>query len=200
MMSEKIYLKPEDAWVFFCKNKARLEKEMVEVARSSCGEYTIYLTMDEALNPKFLVYEYGNDEDPVYEEWCVNETDTENTALRVYKRYLYLDLDDGEDGGEEDIYQARDDEIYQREDALRLAMLDFLACALQERSGDDVVKTQGESFVAETLDYILEYISLDHGIPIYRPMFVDDPETGEEVFEEFPYFCPADNGDDELPY
>lgn len=198
-MSEKVYLKPEDIWVFFCRNKGRLEREMVEVASSSSGEYTVYLTMDVSLHPRFFVYEYGNDEVPVHEEWCVNETDTENTAIRLYKEYVYLDLvsEANDDTGDDEDGVSIDDEIYQRDDELKLAMVDFLSCVLQKSNSDDVIGEYGESFVLEVLDHVLEYISYDHCIPIFRPMFVEDPETGDEVFEEFPYVGVCDH--DELP-
>lgn len=203
-MSEKVYLRPEDVWVFFCKNKSRLEREMIEVASSACKEYTVYLTMDESLHPRFFVYEYGNDEDPIHEEWCVNETDAENTALRLYREYVFLDLVSSSSNEEDSEHESVDDEIYQREDELKLAMLDFLSCVLQEKNGDKIITEYGEAFVSEVLDHVLEYISYDHCIPIFRPMFVEDPETGDEVFEEFPYVDISDHDelqiDEDSPY
>lgn len=204
-MGVKIYVPAGDVWSFFQSNIDRLKDEMVAIAENEETNYVVYLTEDKGY-PSFSVCKGENAAE--YEEGAINESDCEDTAKRCYVRFLFpvvvnnekgfpksffAELEDDEDTTEQD----RQDNIYVREDELRLAMCDFLQVALNlECDPADIMTVCGSELVADTLDYILEYIGLELGLEVYRPMFITDEESGCEIYTEYPYDSSVDDGDD----
>lgn len=85
--------------------------------------------------------------------------------------------------------------MYEREDELDLAIKDFLAVALQEPDSDRVVANYEQSFIDEVLDDFLRILAKDYCCEIFRPMFIEDAETGCEVYTQFPYESEADESE-----
>ena len=89
--------------------------------------------------------------------------------------------------------QDRQDNVYVREDELRFAMCDFLKVALNlDCDPVEIMSECGAALVDDVLDAILEYIGIEHGLEVYRPMFLIDEENGDEVYTEYPYDTTAD--------
>ncbi len=193
-MGTSIHLQPENIWQFFQKNKKRLSEEMVAIAENDETEYAVYLTEENGL-PHFCVCK-GNGA-PEYEEGAINEQDCTDTAKKCCVQYLFpvtvtsrrgkLYAFD-EDGGITDFdEQDQEDTIYQREDDLFFALYDFLNVVLQSDEGDtDAAEIFDQDSLETILDSILENLATDFGLPIYRPMMVED-ETGVEAYTEYPY-------------
>ena len=55
------------------------------------------------------------------------------------------------------------------------------------------------AMIDEILDYFLEYLGFDCCLPVYRPMFITDEDSGCELYTEFPYdSCAPEGGLDEV--
>lgn len=193
-MGASIHLRPENIWQFFQNNKKRLSEEMVVIAENDETEYAVYLTEEDGL-PHFCVCKGGGA--PEYEEGAINEQDCTDTAKKCCVQYLFPvtvtsrcgklyafdedgDITDFDGLDQEDI-------ICQREDDLLFALYDFLNVVLQSDDGDtDTAEIFDQESLEGILDSILESLSTDFGLPIYRPMMVED-EAGGEVYTEYPY-------------
>ena len=46
---------------------------------------------------------------------------------------------------------------------------------------------EADEICEDIKDHILEYLYRKHGISTRRPMVLEDTETGEDFFEEYPY-------------
>lgn len=195
-MSVKIYVPTGDVWSFFQSNIERLQNEMVVIAENDDTEYAVYLTEDKGY-PSFSVCKGEGKAE--YEEGAISEHDCEDTAKRCYVKYLLPVVVTNEKGfpkssptkfEEEDdtTHQDRMDNIYVREDELRLAMCDFLKVALSlECDPAEILTECGSELVTDVLDSVLEYIGMELCLEVYRPMFVTDADTGCEIYTEYPY-------------
>lgn len=204
-----IHIEPENIWQFFQKNKKRLKKEMVLIAENEDTEYALYLTEDDGL-PLFSVCK--GDGEPEYEEGAVNEKDCANTVKQCCAKYLMpvtvrsrrrydgaLECDDDNDVPFSS-KQEQEEIIENREWELLFAMADFLMTVTKDDTcsdGSDYVDTHGADVVQDILDELLPVLAEEHGLAVYRPTMMDDEETCEEVFVEYPYNDPADFEDEE---
>lgn len=197
-MGAKIYIPADDVWSFFQSNITRMKTEMVAIAENEDTGYAVYLTEDKGY-PSFSVCK--EDSEPEYQEGAINKHDCAETAKRCYTRYLFpvilsnekgypkLPIGISDDFDEKDLTeQDKQDNVYMREDELRFAMCDFLKVALSLACDPvEILYEYGTAFVDDMLDTILEYIGLEHGLEVYRPMFLVDDETGDEIYTEYPY-------------
>lgn len=191
-MGVNVYIPTDEVWSFFQKNKDRLKKEMVAIAENDDTDYAVYLTEDYGY-PTFFVCK--GDADPEYEEGAISADDCSKTAEKCYTQYLFpvfvssqKCLPDDAEVEIEDNTQDIQDIMYEREDELRLALCDFLQVVLlEDEENSDVESTYGSAMIDEILDHFLEYLGFEHSLPVYRPMFVADEDTGCEVYTEFPY-------------
>jgi len=200
-MGVKIYVAAEDVWSFFQGNTARLKKEMVAIAENEDTEYAVYLTEDKGY-PSFSVCK--GDSKPEYQEGAISEHDCTETAKRCYVRYLCPVVVNNEKGFPKSSFEEPDepeglteqdkqDNVYVREDELRFAMCDFLKVALNlDCDPVEIMSDCGAPLVDDVLDAILEYIGIEHGLEVYRPMFLIDEDSGDEVYTEYPYDTTAD--------
>lgn len=207
-MGTNIHIPAEGVWAFFQKNKTRLAEEMVAIAENEDTDYAVYLTED---NGYPLLSVCKGKADPEFEEGAISEKDCTETAKRCYVRYLFpvtvknehaFRSEDDTPFDEDDLSaQDMQDAIYEREDELQFAMADFLQIVLQEGTdGTDIINLYGMNMVDELLDSVLEYIAMELCLPVYRPMFLLDEETGEEIYEEYPYGDPPESlSDDDEP-
>lgn len=176
----EIYVPANETWEFFRENKERLSKEMVTIAEDQSAGSSICMTEKDGF-PVYVVYYNDKIE---YTEETLNEIDTKETAKEIYTAFLNEDSDFGNG----DSLQDQEDQAYEREDQLTLALCDFLEVVLDEnKEGIDILAELGEDTVSDILDNFLSYLSDEYSIQIYRPTFVTDPDTGEEIFTEYPY-------------
>lgn len=193
-MSFEIGLKPNQVWEFYNKNLARLSDEMVSIAKNGHTGYEIFLTEEENV-PMFSVYK---DDKMIYEEGAVSEADTEKTVREIYQKYLLpmvvvISKDqkqtkekEEEEPEESDTRLDREDQIYEREDAIYMAFQDFLQVLTEDDySIQDTFPDEKEA--ESIIDHIVEFLAVDHGLRIRRPMFITDSDTGVEDFTEYPY-------------
>lgn len=192
-----IYVPANELWGFYEQNKKRCQDEMVLVAENTNTNYAVYMTDDDGT----LMFSVCRGEDaPEYEEYVMDSDDCEVSAKKLFLRYLVpftvvdgkavISGDSTDDPDEDDASLSRqdmEDEIYRRDDELDIAIKEFLAVVLEEKDGESVALEHGEGFVSEVLHHILEYLTNEHCIQIYRPMFFSDDDTGCEVYSEFPY-------------
>lgn len=170
---------------------------MVLIAENTETGYAVYMTDDDGT---LMFSVCKGDKEPEYEEYVMDDGDCEKTAKKLFMRYLIpFTVIDGkavvsggavEDTDDAELSLSRqdmEDEIYEREDALDFAIKDFLAVVLQEPDGETVSVEFGEAFIQEVLHHILEYLTNDHCIKIFRPMFFTDDDTGSEIYSQFPY-------------
>lgn len=190
MDNVKIYVKPEDVWYFYLNNIQKLKEVQAKIAENTETAYTIFLTEDAGF-ATITVYRYENQID---EDFLVNKIDCESVVKATYNKYLYPvtvsadkaenDKKNGEEDNTPDDPMAPDDEIYQREDELHMAALDFMEVVL----GCDREELEGEyhDVVNDIVDYVCERLADEHMISIYRPMWVQE-EDGSESYVEYPY-------------
>lgn len=203
----KIYVPVDELWSFYLQNSDRCKKEMVLIAENTDTGYAVYVT-DEDGTLMFSVCK--GDESPEYEEYALNAEDCASTAKKMMLRYLIPfsivngrtvmpdNLPDGLDDDDGELALSRqdmEDEMYEREDELDLAIKDFLAVVLQEPDSDRLVANYQQSFIDEVLNDFLSILAKDYCCEIFRPMFIEDTETGCELYTQFPY--EEDNNDSE---
>lgn len=203
-MGVKIHLKPTEVWPFFDKNFDRLKKEMVAIAENEETGHSVYLTESNGC-PLLSVYREDNQ---LYVEGAVSAKDCEDTAKRMYLKYLFPvvvtdpkpniipeqeDKDD-EISNEELELQALEDAIYEREDELLLATTDFLEVLLNCNGPEQISAMYGKHIAEDFLESACEMLARDHMISVYRPTWVTDEETGAEEYVEFPYEDEIDEG------
>ena len=197
-MGVNIHVKPEDIWPFFENNKTRLTEEMVSVAENEETEYEIYLTEENGY-PLFYVY---RGELEIDSECAVSLSDCALTAKSLYTKYLFpvmVTIEKEEVTGERDentyddfpySLQDMEDEVYEREDELHFAAIDFLQVVLGYSDMDRLLALYGEELVNAFVDDMCQYLMDFHDISVYRPMLMVDDTTAEETLVEFPYDLP----------
>lgn len=187
----EIHVVPKEAWTFILANQDKLEKERVVVASNDAGVEVCFTTAH--LDTYAIVY----DGDKVlFSEKMINDFDAEDTLIKVYEQYLGVphDVFDDVDGdSDEDTRQELEDEIYEREDALFLAAIDFLTeafCIDEENDGDPekiIRETYGVN-IEKFIDAVMELIAKQFFVSVYRPTFIPNEDSPDgEVLEEFPY-------------
>lgn len=199
MTGTKIYLQPEDVWAFYYANAFRLRDEMALLAENTESDVRLYLAKGSG---DARIYAYRGDL-LVESDELWDMADCVTTCTAFYERYLSASEDDDDDDDDESLpyeilytddededvppeNQEDDvlDEIYQREDQLTFAFRDFLQEVLMEN--EEAVSHIKSEVLNDMLESCLEAIS-SAGFPIYRPTITEDPATGLEYVEEFPY-------------
>lgn len=191
----QVYVPANELWGFYTQNKKRCQEEMVLIAENTATSYAVYMTDDDGT---LMLSVCKGEKEPEHEEYVMNDADCEASAKRLFMRYLVpFTVIDGkavvsngpvlDEDGFSLSRQDMEDEMYEREDALDLAIKDFLAVVFQEDDGETVAAEHGEDFIQEVLHHILEYLTNEHCIQIYRPMFFRDDDTGSEIYSQFPY-------------
>ena len=176
-----ILLAPEKIWAWAQEpdTKIRLKSEMVLIAESECTGYEIYVSIDSKL---VTLYVYDDDK-MEYSEAVVSAEDCKSTANRLFSKYLMLNETKHEGTLlDADMY----DEIDMREDELMFAFLDFLsvACDCDMIAAFDAGYAED---VRDAFEDILARLAHEHGFLVYRPTFITDDETGDEMYIEYPY-------------
>lgn len=117
------------------------------------------------------------------------ETDSADECEKIVKEVLtkYLSYSDEEDSEEDcdDTPEFCEDEIFEREEWLDQAVMDFLETVI----GDDFQMYEPDALgdlVEDCKDHFLEYLARKHSVPVFRPMLLED-EDGNDYYSEYPY-------------
>lgn len=210
------YILPEDGWTFFNQNEARLRNEIVIVAENVDTGYTLGLTIergtrlarvyrDGVVEKEDAIVSYGDCIDvlcflidrylvpccdyatPVGMEDADDKSADEEEERELFGDYPEEDEDEDED---EDIA----DKISDRENELLLAVEDFIQSALSDYNSHWLDLLQDED-LQDILDYFLSYLSDEYGLPILRPILIEDEDTKETHYTDYPYDYRRETGE-----
>ena len=194
-------------WDYYIEYESSLEKTPVLLAKNEEYGVEIYLSSDGE-HPQFIVIV---DDELSYQDFALNPDDCTNTLNEIYNEYLDMDFvqkavmseieskieayDEDEDDDDivddddecEDALESTEDiskVIKMRESSLYTAALDFV---IEAMDGEEALaeptfwdKLQG------CVDKLIKCVA-DAGFDVYRPMFIKDEETGDILYEEYPY-------------
>lgn len=169
-MESNIIVSPERVWSYFNEHKHELKTDMILIAESGNGLLGIYITEENG----YLQFIVEDCDERIDENIAINASDCESTARGLYFEYLDCDyvLENGED---EEVT------IDEREDELSVIFENLIIDILGNNYLEDNIET-----VSDIKEHTLEYMARKHGIPIYRPMFLED-EDGCKFYSEYPY-------------
>lgn len=197
-MAFRVFVKPADVWGFFSSRRDQLKKEQVLIAENDDG-CEIYLTEQDGF-PLFTVYLSGKKE---YEEAADDSVDCDCTMNILCNIYLRPDDDpprfsmspgpvkpspapdeQGLDDDDTPPPTLDDLEIEQeeREDELMSAFAEFLYIVT-----DGGAEDLGDADMEDALDHVLQYISDNLCLPVYRPTVYFDADTGSAAYTLYPY-------------
>lgn len=170
---QNIIIEASEVWDYCEENNSELIGAYFLVAENQEYGMQVWVTTENDF-PEIIV-EADNDE--VYRKKITDREDAEKTANEVYEDYLSIrvvetmsDTDDNEELIEE------------RENELNAAVMDFVSAA-----ADSYCYPMEDEMVEELKEHFLEYMYRKYGIEIRRPMHLEDVDTGEEYFTEYPY-------------
>lgn len=179
-MAERIIIEPGEVWEHFEEHEKELSTKAEMIATNSDYGIEICLTEDNGL-PSVIVSADGEllDEESY---WC--ERDCTDGVREMYDKYLSKDVIDILTGEDNEYTLSEQLEIIdERESEIDDALYDFLT-ALAPNFFE--VADNPDEICEELKDNICEYLFSQHGISVYRPMFLED-EDGTDYFTEFPY-------------
>lgn len=184
-----IYIAASNVWDYFLQNKGALKLNDEVIA---CNEETgVVIAISNQSD--YCVITVTVDDRPVLEETVTNAEGCKRTVGEIYDSYFYSmsGLTSAEIGkqmqfADTDLHEDPDelslDEVIEyREAELNDAIFDLLNIV----TNDQISYAKESTICEEVKDYILEYLAREHGLSVYRPMFLED-EKGE-FFEEYPY-------------
>jgi len=181
-MGKNILIPAENVWDYYNSHMSELKTHMYELAENPEYGVVIYITDDGGL-PTVIV---NADENEVYSEAAVSQRDLMTTVKKIYDDYLTEKaiglLTEPEDGP---TMFDLEDEIEERETEIDDALEMFLDVVLDSSSAACMLLPGREDFDA-IKEHFLEYLAIDQGLPVRRPMFLTD-DDGADFFEEFPY-------------
>lgn len=183
-MSVKISINAIDVWGYFQKFKIELKSYMHTIACNP--DYGIEVSVTEKAGLPSIVV--TADDTQIYEETAVSQHDCEKTVEKIYDEYLtdkVLNILMGDFDDEELTYPEVEDMITEREEELDFAIYDFAMTVLQN-TYCEISGTNFDIILDDLKEHFLEYMARKHGIPIYRPMFLEY-EDGTEAVSEYPY-------------
>lgn len=191
-MAVDVFVPADCVWGFFHSKLEQMKKEMVAIAENKETGYTIYLTEGSGF-PVLSVCK--GDAPPEYEELTPTQEDCLEAVKRLYVRFLLpttVEYDSApkeevDDCYDDDLYELREMEMFQRDAILQAAMSDLLDVVLYyDDPNASTLADLGADFIEEVLSTFLQYLADDHGFEVYRPMYVES-EDGCETYSEFPY-------------
>lgn len=156
MLSENIYLKPEEAWAGFIKRREELRQCGKIIAESVDGEKQVVLSSAGTM-AVIRVFDRGVLE---YEEYLASEEDMHDELVFIYDKYLGVDADD--DGWGSDGETTVDDDLG-FEDPVFMEVYDFLSYLVPG------FESLGREETTETVEEVLESIEeclISRGYPV----------------------------------
>lgn len=196
-MAQEIIVQPEDVWRIFESEEWYLRDHMKAIGLNRQFGAAVYLS-SEGGAPVITAY---LDDDEVESEYCTDQADCRLTAKRFFDDYLTEKVIDKAVNTEIDSIQSHFEqqcEIDDRESELDMAVEDFLSVALDSTTIADYFDDAEEVF-EDIKDHFIEYLARKFGLPIRRPMFLED-EDGKEFYEDYPYDCMVFDDEDNPIY
>lgn len=185
---QKIDVESSEIWDYSLEHEDELSRNQHLMAENDDYGMEVWLTMANG-SPELIVECDGNE---IYREDIFNEKDAKRTADRIYDDYLSIKaietMTDSEDKTvyiEDESEEEYDDEqmlIDEREEEIDAAVRDFVNIV-----SDTGCYNLTDEDVDDLKEHFLEYMHRKLGISIYRPMYLEDADTGEDYFTEYPY-------------
>lgn len=187
---QNIDVEASEIWDYCLNHQEALSRNQHLMAENPDYGMEVWLTMING-SPELIVECDGSE---IYREDILNEKDAKKTADRIYEDYLSIKAietltDDGNMTVDEDttvyIEDEEDDEqslIDEREDEIELSVRDFVSVV-----SDTGCYNIEDEVIDDLKEHFLEYMYRKWGIGIYRPMYLEDADTGEDYFTEYPY-------------
>lgn len=185
---QRIDVEPSEIWEYSLDHEDELLTTQHLMAKNDDYGTEIWLTMVSG-SPELIVECDGSE---IYREDIFNERDAKKTAERLYDEYLsikaietMIDAEDNTVYVEDDPEEEYDDEqmlINEREEEIDAAVRDLVNIV-----SDTGCYNLTDEAVDNLKEHFLEYMYRKWGISIYRPMYLEDDDTGEDYFTEYPY-------------
>lgn len=208
-MAPVIHIQPVEGWGYFVRNKHRLSKELVEIAENESTNTSVYMT-EEDDKPYLYVY---RDDKKVFQSACNSVYETDRNLRVIYAQYLNdmqvvgcKDTKSKDDHEEDDIPPDHDDDdappcsdldamsdkefqeyIDEREDVIFSAVSDLIAVLTEDNAGGLECDQTDDVSVDNIVDHIVEYLAIECGFRIRRPMIIIEDNTNFEIRTEYPY-------------
>lgn len=171
-----------EVWEFFEENADKLADEVQVIAENPLTGVEIMLEVEDG----YPVISVALDSEVLCQEPLLNPSDAKETAERLFKQYLsdevFFDWDANvvppSSLDEKDAIEEREIEL---DDAVWYLLQTFAPNLIDFFDDGEVV----DKTIEELKDFFGAYLYGEHGISIYRPMFIN--KDGEEVFCEYPY-------------
>ena len=179
---QNIAIQPHELWDYYKEKKDDLRTSMHRVASNSDYGVEIYITVGDEW-PEIVVYVDGEEE---FSEILVGSSYCWKTAEEIYEKFLTskaMDSFGDDESQEEDELIAIEEREQELDDAVRQFYLAVIG-GEPYYDGDDM-----EEMLEDLKERFLEYMAREWEVPIFRPMRMEDIETGEEFYEEYPYEC-----------
>ena len=182
---QDIMIDSSELWDYCEENEDTLLTAQHMIAENPDYGMSVWITCESG-SPEIIV---ESDDIEIYREEILNEKDAKRTADRIYEEYLSIKaietVTEVEDDGT--VYVDDEDEdnqvlINEREDDLDAAVMEFVN--IVSDTGCYNIK---DEVLDDLKEHFLEYMHKTWGIGIYRPMYLEDVDTGEEYFTEYPY-------------
>lgn len=188
-----IHIQPAAGWGYFAKNKARLSEELVEIATNEATKTSVYMT-EENGDPYLYVY---RDDKKIFQSACASSYETERNLRVVYAQFIKTGSEDIVDEKTDDDcpfseLDAISDEdfsimVREREDVISSAVFALIGVLTEDDVSESELDTLDDDCIDDIIDHIVEYLAIDCGLRIRRPMEVIDDDTGFTVRTEYPY-------------
>lgn len=166
-----------EVWGHFQENKDPALYELI----AEEPEYGIEIWLINNYGfPEFIV---TADDIEICDEQVFDQMECEEIVSLLYNDYLTSNVISAVNNTHDEPERlSPEEEIELREDDLDDAfykLMDVLA---------DRDEHYSDNIIEDLKEHVLEYLYREHGISVYRPMYLED-EDGEEFFEEYPYEC-----------
>lgn len=203
-MSITLHLKPKDVWQFFSANRPRLIYDPVPIAECDGGNT---ITLRNSYGNAQL--EARNDLGALLATATAGEANCTEVCARFYRNYLIAPAREAlktqpaekaeepkPDDGPSDCGDLQDfeDASYERSDALRLAMLDFLQVVTTYPTHEDILQELTEEDILAITEDLCKNLTEFYGLRIYWPTIVEQ-ENGEIRCVDYPFELEEDDQD-----
>lgn len=206
-MQPLIHIQPDEAWRYYMANRKRLEDELVEIASNADTNTSIYMTDNDGM-PYLYVY---RDDKKIFQSECATIGFLYSNLKDIYAKYLNNICNASSDStanSDDDASQDNDDDVDvplceninemtesefntyvdEREDAILNAVRDMIDVLTEDVTGLlEVGIADDDCSIDKIVDNIVEYLAIECGLCIRRPMEVIDESTGRTVRTEYPY-------------
>lgn len=177
----KIY--PDKVWVILEEMRMGHEKSRL-IAESDDESVSVYLEIPHDTSAYITVFECGEN---VFYEIVTNEADCDETVERIYRMFLDDEDEKPYPTEEDELEKEADDreaEIEDREYEMHEAAEDLIAVMLKGSTNDSAIDPS--EFANKIVDAVAKSLHRK-GVGVYRPMYLQDEETGDIEYIEYPY-------------